>query len=197
MTTCIVSFRQGLVGWKWNRPINDCFLACTTHFLNATCRQITSPNEIDVMYKQAAKISGIDMLVPGQRVVLSEHSLGRHFRHISLLLVLFVLSACHHDRKASNYSGIYTWGHEVSSFCPCDLGKCYWVIGDPVNRDMLRSLVEENTSSPYEGIAVTVKARVSTDPVAGFATDYDGVLLVESVAGLDESFCKVRKDGAL
>ncbi len=70
-------------------------------------------------------------------------------------------------------------------------------MGDPVNRDMLRSLVEENTSRPYEGIAVTVKARVSTDPIAGFAADYDGVLLVESVAGLDESFCKVTKGGAL
>ena len=114
-------------------------------------------------------------------------------RHISLLLVLCTLSACHHDGKSSNYSGIYTWGHEVSSFCSCNLKKCYWVLGDPVNRDMLRSLVEENTSRPYEGIAVTVKARVSTEPVVGFAADYDGVLLVESVAGLDESFCRVTK----
>jgi hypothetical protein len=69
-------------------------------------------------------------------------------------------------------------------------------MGDPVNRDVLRSLVEKNTSRPYEGIAVTVKARVSTDPVAGFAADYDGVLLVESVAGLDESFCEITKDSA-
>jgi hypothetical protein len=69
-------------------------------------------------------------------------------------------------------------------------------MGDPVNRDVLRSLVEENTSRPYEGIAVTVKARVSTVSVAGFAANYDGVLLVESVAGLDESFCEITKDSA-
>jgi len=118
-------------------------------------------------------------------------------RHINLLLVLCALSSCHHASKSSNYSGIYTWGLDASSFCSCDLENCYRVVGDPVNRDILTSLVKENTSGPYEGIAVTVKARVSTDPVVGFAANYDGVLLVESVAGLDESFCKLTTDSLL
>lgn len=48
---------------------------------------------------------------------------------------------------------------------------------------------ECSTGHHYEGIAITIRASVSTKPVVGFAADYDGVLLVESVEGLNETTC--------
>ena len=84
------------------------------------------------------------------------------------------------------YRGVYTWGHEVSTFCPDINSQCYWLSPDtPADvRDELRQLSQGVSSQPYGSVCVLIEAQVDRDsPRQGFAADYDGLITVSHLYG--------------
>jgi len=88
--------------------------------------------------------------------------------------------------KLTRYRGNYTFGHEVSVFCPAVSSQCYWLSGNTPGelRAALRQLTEERTSSPYKPICVVVEGFIDRDsPRSGFAADYDGLVTLSRIYG--------------
>lgn len=112
----------------------------------------------------------------------------------ALLVTVFMVCSLHHsagvsagqEAEALRYRGDYTWGHEVSSFCPRINSQCYWVGAgsDTVVLETLRQLVRERTTRAYESMCVVVEGTIDTDsPRDGFAADYDGFFRVARLFG--------------
>jgi len=84
------------------------------------------------------------------------------------------------------YRGLYTYGHEVNSFCPDQNSQCYWVSHDTTAgiRASLRKLVDESSAKPYQPVCVVVEGVLDRDsPRDGFAADYDGVITLSQFYG--------------
>ncbi|HIF9179035.1 TPA: hypothetical protein ACX6QL_000052 [Photobacterium damselae] len=105
---------------------------------------------------------------------------------VSLLLTL-LLSACSskpYVGEIETMEGVYTWGHEVHSFQPCNTDKYYWVEGQ---ESVLKPLIEEASKlqaeqeEPYQPIYVKIKVKVEPQVTTGFAADYDGAIKILAV----------------
>jgi heat shock protein HslJ len=86
----------------------------------------------------------------------------------------------------SRFRGLYTFGHEVRSFCPDVSAQCYWVSPDspPDVQAALRDLARARAGAPYEPVCVLVEGRIDRDsPREGFAADYDGLIIVHRLLG--------------
>lgn len=77
--------------------------------------------------------------------------------------------------------GVYTWGHEVNTFRACGGTEVRWVQAEPTLLTRLRESHEALTTEPYQGILIEAYLRHSGDEPDGFASDYDGLIRVDSV----------------
>ncbi|PIE40656.1 MAG: hypothetical protein CSA49_07330 [Gammaproteobacteria bacterium] len=76
-------------------------------------------------------------------------------------------------------AGVYTYGHEVESFTPCNVKKDYWITSQKTVLDPLRdaSLAKaKQLKSPYQGIYAEMQLMLLPAAADGFAADYDGVV---------------------
>ncbi len=76
-------------------------------------------------------------------------------------------------------AGVYTYGHEVESFTPCNSKKDYWITGQKTVLDTLRdaSLAKaKQLKSPYQSIYAEVHLALLPVAEEGFAADYAGVV---------------------
>ncbi|WCC43943.1 copper resistance protein NlpE [Tenacibaculum finnmarkense] len=106
-------------------------------------------------------------------------------------------------KKASNnpidfsnkvIKGFLTFGHEVSSFRPCDAENSYWIT-DPSNK--LRALYYKeigNQKTPYTPVMAELTVKNIGKDTEGFAEQYESVLetvAIKSVAAITpENYCK-------
>ncbi|MCD8447229.1 copper resistance protein NlpE [Tenacibaculum finnmarkense] len=106
-------------------------------------------------------------------------------------------------KKASNtpidfsnkvIKGFLTFGHEVSSFRPCDAENSYWIT-DPSNK--LRALYYKeigNQKTPYTPVMAELTVKNIGKATEGFAEQYESVLetvAIKSVAAITpENYCK-------
>lgn len=82
--------------------------------------------------------------------------------------------------------GDYTFGHEVNTFCPVTNSQCYWLGSktSPAARDQLKQIYESKKPGLYQPVCVVVEGVVDRDsPRDGFASDYDGLIHIETVSG--------------
>lgn len=84
------------------------------------------------------------------------------------------------------YRGQYTYGHEVSAFCPAISSQCHWV-GRGTDDDLraaLRALATTPDGAPYTPVCVVLEGRIDRESErTGFAADYDGLMRVTRVFG--------------
>lgn len=80
------------------------------------------------------------------------------------------------------FKGLYTFGHEVSTFRDCrGSKKVYWV------NDSLKALRDQYKKStdflpyPYESVYAEVKGYLSGKSNLGFASEYENVLVVTGI----------------
>ena len=92
--------------------------------------------------------------------------------------VILVLALC---GCSAEYAGIYTWGHEVHAFAPCNDSHEYWVIGSSSVLDPLIATYNDLTGDPYEAIYVRVHGEPAGHATDGFPADYDGLFEIRRV----------------
>jgi heat shock protein HslJ len=101
----------------------------------------------------------------------------------------FTLPAFAEDNPV-RYRGLYTYGHEVNTFCPAINSQCYWLSPNTASlqREQLKQLSQDNTSKPYQAICVVVEGKINRNATArnniGFAASYDGLITVSRVFDL-------------
>lgn len=84
----------------------------------------------------------------------------------------------------------YAFGHELNTFCPTINSQCYWISPETTLQQhlLLKQIVANNTSKPYQAICLVVEGKINRDPEAknniGFAAEYDGLFTVNHIFGL-------------
>ncbi len=78
------------------------------------------------------------------------------------------------------YEGLYSWGHEVHSFTPCNSKTSYWV-GFYFAGLQMNHFYKENHKKPYQGMYIKFRGRVLNEAVDGFAEQYDGLIHISEV----------------
>ena len=99
-------------------------------------------------------------------------------------LLLGYLTGC--DREPVQ-QGLYYWGGEVNVVCPCGSTACFWVRGEPDVLNQLKSFVQRQTSEPYQPVFLTYRGRITDEPRAGFAVNYEGYQSIAEVLTLSVS----------
>ena len=82
---------------------------------------------------------------------------------------------------AETHRGYYVFGHEVRTFQPCGSDRIFWVKTDQQISQQLREQHQQLTTKPYEPVYVEVTGHFAGRAAAGFAADYEGQIVVESV----------------
>lgn len=104
-----------------------------------------------------------------------------------LVVVAVLGSGCAEGRQNSAFytKGIYTTGHEVSSFKPCNARVLYWATlpnGAAQRLFALSRAKASRTGDPYPALYVSGRATLrSSKGEDGFAADYDAVITFLSV----------------
>jgi hypothetical protein len=102
-----------------------------------------------------------------------------------LLAGVFVLASCAGgERSVSMYTGAYRAGFETQAFWPSGDGPAgpYWVEGGKPVMDALDAAVRKyNGGSPWGGVRLRVKARLSAPGKYGHYGAYGYVLRIERV----------------
>ncbi|PIE39052.1 MAG: hypothetical protein CSA52_00070 [Gammaproteobacteria bacterium] len=99
-------------------------------------------------------------------------------------------------------AGVYTWGHEVEAFTPCNLDRDYWIIGQAEVLNPLKeaSLAKsEQLKKPYQGVYAEIRLALLPAAEDGFAADYDGVvqaLKVKTWANAIPENCVTKASGS-
>jgi len=83
-----------------------------------------------------------------------------------------------------SFQGYYTWGHEVRGFQACNSTQQYWVKSTPEIRKSLLDYYQANTTKPYESIYLEFRGAYLDEPREGFASEYDGLIMIHSVVQL-------------
>ncbi len=78
------------------------------------------------------------------------------------------------------YEGIYSWGHEVHSFTPCNSKTSYWV-GYYFAGIEMNEFYRENHKKPYQSMYIKFKGHILNEEVDGFAQQYDGLIHISEV----------------
>lgn len=114
---------------------------------------------------------------------------------LALLVAVTFLGACGQNGEPTQWSGLYTWGHEVRSFCPCNQGACYWVQASPEINARLRDAVQNAARKPYTPVYVELTGYLAAGSSGELAADYDGILRVSQLERLDpEITCPLQRD---
>ena len=102
-------------------------------------------------------------------------------------LLLFTDLAAIAGEHQLRYRGEYTYGHEVSIFCPAINSQCYWLSSETPDevRVTLQNLSVELKSWPYDSVCVVIEGEIDRQSARqGFAADYDGLVSVTRLFGL-------------
>jgi hypothetical protein len=94
-----------------------------------------------------------------------------------LLLIFFSLYA---QSKESIYSGLYTYGNEVSEFKECHTKTVYWLSGNPELMQPLKDTAL-STKRPYTPVYLRFFGQQDLSPKTGFKAQYDQHLELNSV----------------
>ncbi|MEA3522146.1 MAG: hypothetical protein U9R50_04160, partial [Campylobacterota bacterium] len=78
------------------------------------------------------------------------------------------------------YEGIYSWGHEVHSFTPCNSKTSYWV-GYHFAGHQMNKFYKENHKKPYQSMYIKFRGHTLNEKVDGFAEQYDGLIHISEV----------------
>jgi len=78
------------------------------------------------------------------------------------------------------YEGIYSWGHEVHSFTPCNSKTSYWV-GYYFAGIQMNEFYRENHKRPYQSMYIKFRGHILNEEVDGFAEQYDGLIHISEV----------------
>lgn len=106
---------------------------------------------------------------------------------LGLTVALFFAGACSdtsemvdEEHPSSVMIGHVVVGHEVRSFQECGSEEVYWVVDDSKT---VERLYEESTfgMQPYQPAFASVYAVAGPKSDDGFAADYDGTVLVDSI----------------
>jgi hypothetical protein len=99
---------------------------------------------------------------------------------------LSLLAGCAAIAQGESYRGEYTYGHEVNVFCPAINSQCYWLgpNSSQAVRVKLKQIYEDGKPGLYKPVCVVVEGVIDRDtPRDGFASDYDGLIDIETVHG--------------
>jgi hypothetical protein len=102
------------------------------------------------------------------------------------LLLLLLSAGCSTGNESQRYRGDYTFGHEVSIFCPQINAQCYWLGPDTSQavRAELKTLYEEIKPGLYKPVCVVIEGKIDRDTARnGFAADYDGLINITRLHG--------------
>jgi heat shock protein HslJ len=107
---------------------------------------------------------------------------NRFFIYVFVLLgVVMFVTAAHGKTQPESYRGFYVFGHEVRTFQPCGSDTVYWVRADQAVAKQLRDTHQKLASKPYDPVYAEVKGYLSEKAAEGFAADYDGQMMIQSV----------------
>jgi hypothetical protein len=100
-------------------------------------------------------------------------------RVIAIIVTFFSLpsGASNHELI---YQGIYSWGHEVHTFRPCNGKTEFWVSFNWAGFEMHR-YYRQSISRPYQPMYVEFRGQVLNETVDGFAKQYDGLIRISEV----------------
>lgn len=85
------------------------------------------------------------------------------------------------DAEAERHRGYYIFGHEVRTFQPCGSDTVFWVKAEADISKQLREAHQKFTSKPYEPVYVEVTGYFADKATAGFAAEYEGQIVIESI----------------
>ncbi|PID35352.1 MAG: hypothetical protein CR964_00025 [Rhodobacterales bacterium] len=115
-------------------------------------------------------------------------------RFVTLGCVVALLSGCmapDTPSEPARWTGLYTYGHEVSSFQPCNSDAGYWATLPAAEAERLSKLSLEKArrvGKPYQPIHVDLTGALrSNKGEQGFAADYDAILEVSAVHHVSRS----------
>ena len=79
------------------------------------------------------------------------------------------------------HRGYYVFGHEVRTFQPCGSDRVLWVKAEQQISQQLREQHQQLTTKPYEPVYIEIAGYFTEKATAGFAADYEGQIVIESV----------------
>lgn len=79
------------------------------------------------------------------------------------------------------FRGVYTRGHEVRSFQPCDSNRQFWVSASSWVQMPLTAFVDRYATGPYRRVYLEFRGQMLDESLDGFAADYDGLLRVSEI----------------
>lgn len=88
-----------------------------------------------------------------------------------------IIDTFEHDKI---YEGMYSWGHEVHSFTPCNSKASFWV-GFYFAGIQMNQFYKENHNKPYQSMYIKFKGHILNEEVDGFAEQYDGLIHISEV----------------
>jgi len=80
-----------------------------------------------------------------------------------------------------HFRGVYTRGHEVRSFQPCQSNRQFWVSASSWVQRPLTEYVEGHAAGPYHQVYLEFRGQMLDEPLDGFAADYDGLVRVSEI----------------
>lgn len=109
---------------------------------------------------------------------------------ILLFLSLLLLGCAAKEGKGQYYRGVYSYGHEVSAFVPCNSDIYYWLWSDnPHIQHKLESemnAMRDRLGYPYPDAYIEIEAIDEGKNGEGFPADYDARLNVKKLAFYSE-----------
>jgi heat shock protein HslJ len=121
------------------------------------------------------------------RVITSMQKIKHLFWLFLPLLTGILVSSVFGSDTVEAYRGFYVFSAEARTFQPCGSEKVYWVRASEAISNRLRSEHQRLTAKPYEAIYVEVKGRLLAKAAEGFAADYDGQIVIETIVSIRPS----------
>ncbi|PID63123.1 MAG: hypothetical protein CSB44_02675 [Gammaproteobacteria bacterium] len=130
------------------------------------------------------------------------------WRYVGLVSsgVLLLSCAAHEpedEQGSDRLKGLYTYGHEVSSFQPCNSSAGYWAVLPEAEASRLNAMSlekAERVGQPYQPVYVELTGALSSSANEdGFAADYDAILEVSKVQKVSSTIpesCVTSEDNA-
>lgn len=98
-----------------------------------------------------------------------------------IILILGLISvSCSSIEHERTFKGVYSYGHEVHSFTPCNEKNDYWVSFNWAGIEM-HEFYKEFSQEPYQLMYLEFRGLLLNERVDGFAEQYDGLVRVSEV----------------
>jgi len=91
-----------------------------------------------------------------------------------------LLTACCATTPERTYKGIYSYGHEVRGFKPCNEKEDYWVSFDWAGMEM-QDFYENARKPPYQPLYIEFRGQALNEAVDGFAEQSSGLIRISEV----------------